>query len=485
MIFKKRLEYPKSKTFEGEKVNVFAPFNKCPNPIRQRENSLSISGYFRFQISNNELIPTSFSQRILVPFPIGSVLSEVNRTYSNKTYYHYHYMINSYENVKDRVFLVLTRTIGYHIIYINGIKVYEGSSKILEEVEITDQFRKDESNILDITFKENKKEDFIGIAGQVYLDSTPTDRIDDVVIRPSLKGREVTVIIDSKRESSYELTISSPSAMKTKYEFEGNRYTFKIKDYVEWDSAFPFFYQAEIKNKSGDTIKTLFSMHKYSVGKEDGIYCFKLNNKPFPIKGVMDSYLYTDGLIVPASTEHARYRVDMIKKYGFNSVRISNRLELPLYYYEAETRGLLVAQDINYSSKADLYEAIKYLSRFDSIFLININLKIKGINIESLYNELKLIVPDKLITFTYKNNTTGDLYSFKKNKNNPSIILELKFKNKLEGLYDFMKNEYIPNSVNGMVGFFYSSYNSIDDGIMRPDERKYRISVDDFKEIIE
>ena len=56
-------------------------------------------------------------------------------------------MINSYENVKDRVFLVLTRTIGYHIIYINGIKVYEGSSKILEEVEITDQFRKDESNI--------------------------------------------------------------------------------------------------------------------------------------------------------------------------------------------------------------------------------------------------------------------------------------------------------------------------------------------------
>ncbi len=473
----------KSLTFEGRKLSPLDLNVPSPNPFRIRDNILKINGIYSFEKSNKYLIPRSFETIVLVPFPLGSLLSKVDRTYNNKTFYHYHLTIKENINSLGKIYLNFTRTIGKHLIYLNGERIGTSDSSFFESYDITDIFVEG-INTLDITFKEDKKEKVLGIIGPVYLESTKVSKIKDYEIKTSLDDKYFEIKVDSDKDEEYKLVITTPSNITKTYEFKGNKAKFILPEVVTWTLGFPFIYQAELNNKEGDKLREIFSLHKYSIKKIDGIYAFTLNNEPMSIRGIIDDYYYTDGLMVAASTEHIRLKIDNIKKFGFNAIRIKNRLEMPQFYFEALTKGMLIAQDIEYKNKELFMEELNYIKRYDSIFLVIVNIgKRSDTELNELYSISKMELPNKLVMIVKDKKSLGDLTIYSKRKNRPQIILDLNFKDQFMGLYEFNKNKFIEYTINGMVGFFFSSYNNPDTGIMTPDELKYKVKPEEFKKL--
>ncbi len=94
-------------------------------------------------------------------------------------------------------------------------------------------------------------------------------------------------------------------------------------------------------------------------------------------------------------------------------------------------------------------------------------------------------MPDKLISISVSNKKSfGDInvkredflgYTEITNKIEDPFIANLRFENKIDGLGEFMKNSYIPSTMMGMVGFYYSSLNSPVDGIYSPSLKKIKV----------
>ena len=55
------------------------PWNVYPRPQMKRDSFLNLNGEWDFEVSNYDYIPKKFSMRIMVPYPVESKLSGVER----------------------------------------------------------------------------------------------------------------------------------------------------------------------------------------------------------------------------------------------------------------------------------------------------------------------------------------------------------------------------------------------------------------------
>ena len=62
-----------------DEINGDMPWNEYPRPSMRRDSFLRLNGEWGLEISDSEDIPSAFSERVLVPFPLGSMLSGINR----------------------------------------------------------------------------------------------------------------------------------------------------------------------------------------------------------------------------------------------------------------------------------------------------------------------------------------------------------------------------------------------------------------------
>ena len=75
----KRQKYETLTTPYFEKADKILPWNVYPRPTMKRESFLNLNGEWDLQISDTEKIPEIFEEKITVPYPIGSLLSGVER----------------------------------------------------------------------------------------------------------------------------------------------------------------------------------------------------------------------------------------------------------------------------------------------------------------------------------------------------------------------------------------------------------------------
>ena len=71
-----------------------------------------------------------------------------------------------------------------------------------------------------------------------------------------------------------------------------------------------------------------------------------LNGKPIFQYGTLDQGWWPDGLLTPPSAEAMLYDMQILKTLGFNMLRKHIKVEPSLYYYYADSLGLLVWQDM-------------------------------------------------------------------------------------------------------------------------------------------
>jgi len=87
-----------------------------------------------------------------------------------------------------------------------------------------------------------------------------------------------------------------------------------------------------------DDIKTYFGMRKVSI--DDGI--FKLNNKTFYQKLILDQGYFKEGLLTAPSDDALKKDILLAKEMGFNGARKHQKVEDPRFYYWADKLGFIV-----------------------------------------------------------------------------------------------------------------------------------------------
>ncbi|WP_407267955.1 glycoside hydrolase family 2 protein [Radiobacillus sp. PE A8.2] len=109
-----------------------------------------------------------------------------------------------------------------------------------------------------------------------------------------------------------------------------------------WTPENPNLFDVELElidsNHVMDKVKTYFGMRKVSI--EDGK--FKLNNRTYYQKLVLDQGYFPGALLTAPSDEDHKRDIELAKEMGFNGARKHQKVEDPRYLYWADKLGFLV-----------------------------------------------------------------------------------------------------------------------------------------------
>ena len=72
----------------------------------------------------------------------------------------------------------------------------------------------------------------------------------------------------------------------------------------------------------------------------------QLNHNTIFQYGPLDQGWWPDGLLTPPSAEAMKYDMVVLKQMGFNMLRKHIKVEPSLYYYYADSLGLMIWQDM-------------------------------------------------------------------------------------------------------------------------------------------
>ena len=358
-------------TVEGEKLqkslefsenNSFIPHNEYPRPTLFRNSYLNLNGIWKFGIveKNNQAIKEPvYDKEILVPFPIESILSGIEKHYSDGTELHYSrdFYIEK-EFINKKIILNIGAIDQCSTVYINGSEVgYHIGGYSSFSFDITDFISVGKNNIhiccvdnlnsLILPYgKQREKRGGMwytpvsGIWQTVWIESVPENYIKkvdfeteknivSVKINDGLNGKGM---IETKN-GNVEFSITDGCGKA------------KINNPEYWSPENPYLYNVTIKTDC-DEIKSYFAFRTLEIKSINGINRLCLNGKPYFFHGLLDQGYWSDGIYTPASDKAFIDDIMFAKKMGFNMLRKHIKTEPERFYYYCDKLGIVVFQDM-------------------------------------------------------------------------------------------------------------------------------------------
>ena len=346
--------------------NELAPLQEYPRPYLVRNSYINLNGIWDYEITTINEIPKTFTGKIVVPYPLESVLSGVRRDLNKNELLCYSKKIElSKEFIKDIVMINFGAVNQICDIYINGNYamhhvggqlpfslnatqfIHEGINELVVIVENT-------PNLAYCVGKAGKKRGGMwytktsGIWQTVWVESYSLDAIKNVIFDTDIHTGKVIGKIHSKGEL-FDIEVSLNGEVLYKNEV-GREFEFLLTDIKLWDVENPVLYDVTISNKN-DLVKTYFAFREFKA--ENGK--FYLNDKPIFINGLLDQGYFSDGIFTPASYEAYEYDIIKMKELGFNTLRKHIKIEPQIFYYLADKLGMLILQDFPNSGKYSFF----------------------------------------------------------------------------------------------------------------------------------
>jgi len=197
----------------------------------------------------------------------------------------------------------------------------------------------------------------------VELEATPAAAwIDDAWVRGDFDGRKAEVKVEVQggggewwknlvlRATVEGETVESPicqSDNSVNQTITG----ITLRNFRPWSPESPNLYTAKVELVSADgtvlqTRYERFGVRKIEVvGKE-----FRLNGKPFFIRGFGDDFVYPITGMSPADRDVHRAHLRKAREAGFNYVRLHTHCELPEYFEAADELGIMIQAELPYYS---------------------------------------------------------------------------------------------------------------------------------------
>lgn len=118
-----------------------------------------------------------------------------------------------------------------------------------------------------------------------------------------------------------------------------------------WSPESPYLYDVEVRlvrgNQVIDRVKSYLGMRKISTHRDaNGIVRLQLNNKDYFQFGPLDQGWWPDGLYTAPTDEALKFDILKTKDLGFNMIRKHVKVEPARWYYHCDQEGVLVWQDM-------------------------------------------------------------------------------------------------------------------------------------------
>ncbi|MCL7746810.1 glycoside hydrolase family 2 protein [Halalkalibacter alkaliphilus] len=361
--------------------------NEYPRPQFVRQEWLNLNGEwdFAFDDENCGLKEKWYkefpqSMKIVVPFAYQTEKSGINdHSFHDVVWYRRTFTVS--EDWLDQELILHFGAVDYKSwVYINGelVTFHEGGNTPFS-ANITPHYNKDGENDIvvrvedpseDVTIPRGKQywheqsasifyTRTTGIWQPVWLEPISEKKIEGVRFTPDIDRGDIIVEYDVPKDTSLTIktTISFgdqvlveeeskvlESYIKRSYNLR-NRFTDRSNVHDDgwyWTPENPNLFDVNIKLVSEgvvlDSVDTYFGMRKVSI--ENGK--FKLNNKPYFQKLVLDQGYFPGALLTAPTDDDLKKDIIVSKEMGFNGARKHQKVEDPRYLYWADKLGFLV-----------------------------------------------------------------------------------------------------------------------------------------------
>ena len=351
-------------TDEYEKLDKNCPLSEYPFPAFKRDSYICLNGIWKHKITKNELDLNNINDDILVPFPIESKASLVQKRLNKGEFiiYKKEFILDK-SFIKDFTFLhFLGIDQQYHII-LNGQKfdwitplnfpTKIDVSKCIKEHNELYVIVKDDLDYRLPLGKQSKKPKgifytpFSGIYYPVIIESVNAGYIESLDIKTTMSS--VTLNINST-STEFNISIYDGNNLIIDRTINDKTVTFNIDNPILWDPNNPHLYDIKLSTKN-DSITSYFGLREIKM--QDGL--IYLNNKKIFLNGVLDQGYYPEGIITPVTYDSLKFDILTMKELGFNTLRKHIKIELPYFYYLCDKYGMLVFQDFVNNGKYSFF----------------------------------------------------------------------------------------------------------------------------------
>ncbi|MEU0806923.1 PA14 domain-containing protein [Streptomyces sp. NPDC005970] len=344
-----------------------------PRPQLTRGDWKNLNGTWQFaaaKAGERPPVDRNLAERILVPYPVESQLSGIER-HEDRMWYRRTFTvpadwkIGSGKQLRLNFGAVDWRT----EVYVNGAKVADhqgGYDKF--SADITDALKPGRTQELivgvydptDAASGENPPlgkqrldpsgiwyTPSSGIWQTVWLEPVAADHVDSLKLTPDVDAGTVTVEPRGVRDGLpvTATAYDGKQAVATVSGRSGAPLTLKIHNARLWSPDDPFLYDLKVSVGS-DRVRSYFGMRSIAVENVNGTPRTVLNGKPVFMMATLDQGFWPDGLHTAPSDEALAYDLRAHKDMGFNSVRKHIKVEPDRWFYWADRLGLLVWQDM-------------------------------------------------------------------------------------------------------------------------------------------
>ncbi|MCB2209432.1 hypothetical protein KQH62_00940 [bacterium] len=358
-----------------DQVDPELPWPEYPRPQMVREGWQNLNGPWELAVTAKHAAqPDDYPERILVPFPIESALSGLQRQLKPNERLWYRRTFTVPEDWADNRVLLHFGAVDWECqVRVNGQPVGEhwgGYDPF--SFDITAALRPGENEVVVSVWdpsdsariqrgKQSLRPGFIwyttvsGIWQTVWLESVPQTYIREIRLTPDL-DRSCLIVSADIQPPKVSLRLKARAAQDGEWIIEsesniGGTLILPIDAPRLWSPEDPFLYDLELnllqEDEVLDQVSSYFGMRKFSLAPDSNATPrFCLNDKPLFLYGPLDQGYWPDGLYTPPTDEALRWEVDFIKKAGFNMVRKHIKVEPARYYAHCDRAGLIVWQDM-------------------------------------------------------------------------------------------------------------------------------------------
>jgi beta-galactosidase/beta-glucuronidase len=369
--------YGKIMTRWASEVRPDAVHQEYPRPQMERAEWLNLNGLWEYAIRPAaEPEPESYDGSILVPFPVESALSGVQKPVGKDNRLWYRRAFRTPKTWKKKRILLNFEAVDWETrVWVNGEEAgsHRGGYDPFA-FDITDHLKRRGDQVIVVSVWDPVNEgtqprgkqvtrprgiwytSVTGIWATVWLEPVPETFITGLEISPDLDAGTVRVKVRTSgkaRGLPVELGVSDDAGTMRKATGSADGdIDLTLTAPRLWSPDSPFLYGLEVtlktpRGKTGDTVASYFGVRKISLGTDEGgVVRLFLNDSPLFHFGPLDQGWWPDGLYAAPTDAALRYDIEILKDLGFNMMRKHVKVEPRRFYYWCDKLGLLVWQDM-------------------------------------------------------------------------------------------------------------------------------------------
>lgn len=356
-------------------VGPYNALTEYPRPQMTRKNWLNLNGVWNYLGASGRTVmespPTSFREQILVPYPVESALSGVQRHDDEMWYQKSFRMPADWRG--QQVLLHFGAVDQVATVWVNDQQVARHEGGYTEfSVDVTDALRWTGSEVVTVRAEDRNETNpfpvgkqrnhpgglfYTGASGiwqTVWMEPVPTAHVDKLDITADLTSLTVTPRTSGTTDERVMVFVSRPGGRVVAFASgdPGEAIYLPIPKPHLWSPDDPYLYDLKVAlvDPSGAVVDGVSSYSGLrtigTVTDRHGMLRIALNGKTTFLHGPLDQGYWPDGIYTAPTDDALKFDLQWTKELGMNFVRKHAKVEPARWYYWADKLGLLVWQDM-------------------------------------------------------------------------------------------------------------------------------------------